>query len=188
MSSEEEEIIGDGTEEEEEEGNTSGLPVEVEIIDRYCELLKDAYVRKSLTCISRSEKGISARKTRHSLQKWLISGLKGKFPEFMPSYLEILAFLDRIWLVGCENLSQEFWWVNRHKVMNLVYVAMVSTGVMVGSKKEDNINNVPRSLMFIYDYISEECNDDTFEDLADEFASICDKYDEFYKVFSKCLK
>jgi hypothetical protein len=186
MSSEEDNVIEEESQEEDED-EVSGLPVDVEIMDRYSELMADAYLLKAVSCVKRDENGVSSTKTRHSLQKWFHS-FKTGLREFSPTHRRLISFLNIVWFIGPENLSQEFWWVNRAKLLDLTYIAMVSTALYVGSKKEDNIDNIPKCVVFVYDYINKQCGDDIFEDLADDFASLCDVHGSFCKVFSKCLK
>lgn len=194
MSSEEDLIeesvdIGEDDEEEEEEGAV-GLSADVEINDRYLEMLADAYIRQALSLVKRDDKSgdISGTKTRHTLLKWFGS-LKRGAAEFDPSLIRILTFLNSVWFTGCDSLSPEFWWVNKTKIEDLVYVALIAHAFQMKSKKQKgSAKDIPKCVMFIHDYIERECKNAIFAELVEEFAQLCEDNQSFCHVYNKCFK
>ena len=195
MSSEEDNRDGDedmsGLEDEEEAGG--GIPAEVELNDRYMELIADPYVRTVVAMVVRNPNSgdISGTKTRHSLRKWFKdeSIFKHGVASFEPHRMRILSFLNNVWFTGCDDLSTEFWWVNRDNILSLCYVAVITTGFGMGeSKGSPEVTDMPKSAMHIYDYIERECQPKAFAELDEDFAAMCKENEDFSHVFTKCLK
>lgn len=181
----------EGSEEELDVGGSSGLPLEVEVNDRYLELLEDPYVRQAMGYVSVSDNGdISASKTRQKLLSWFSEHLKGGYPAFAQSRFRILNYLNTIWLAGCENLSPEFWWVNRNSVKRLLYIAMVAEALNHQQYNESHNpkkDEIPQAVVFIYDYIANECTDESFAELNTEFLDLLKANSELCDVYLKCF-
>ena len=185
--SEEEANISDASEEVDGE-NSSGLPLEVEINDRYLELIEDPYVRKAMGYVSVKEGEISTSKTRQKLLSWFSEHLKEGYASFVPSRFRILNYLNTLWLAGCENLSPEFWWVNRDSVKRLVYIALVSEALhkqLYDSSHSPKKDEIPQAVLFVYDYVANECGDDAFEDLQKDYVELLENNNEICDIYMK---
>jgi hypothetical protein len=184
-----------GEEEEESEeldvGGSGGLPLEVEINDRYLELVEDPLVRQAMGYVAMNDEGeISASRTRQKLLAWLTEHLKGGYGTFDQSRFRILNYLNTLWLAGCDNLSQEFWWVNRDAVKRLIYILMVSEALhhqQHDSGHSPNKEEIPQAAMFVYNYVANECDDEVFEDLNGEYVELLEENNELCDVYLKCF-
>jgi hypothetical protein len=189
-----EEEVGNASNESEEDldvGGSTGLPLEVEINDRYLELIEDPYVRQAMGYVSVGDEGdISASKTRQKLLSWFDEHLKGGYASFAQSRFRIINYLNSIWLAGCDNLSQEFWWVNRDPVKRLLYIAMVAEAMHRQQYDEDhnpNKEEIPQAVMFVNDYIVNECSDEAFEDLNGDYVELIEANKDLCDVYMKCF-
>lgn len=165
-----------------DEEPVTGLPAEVEICDRYYELVSDIMVRTAISGVVVSEGQISASKTRQKIKAWLDSIT---YKAFENAQLKILTFLNSVWFVGPENLSPDFWWVHKNAILKLLYVCSVAEACNlqqygVSAKK----NHIPRAVMFIYDYIT-SLEEEVFAELEAEFKTLTDDHSEFCQVFLK---
>lgn len=181
----------EGSEEELDVGGSSGIPLEVEVNDRYLELIEDPYVRQAMGYVSVNDNGeISASKTRQKLLSWFSEHLKGGYPAFAQSRFRILNYLNTIWLAGCENLSPEFWWVNRNSVKRLLYISMVAEALnhlQFNDAHSPKREEIPQAVVFIHDYVTNECGDEVFEELNAEFVELLKSNNELCDVYMKCF-
>ena len=175
----------------EDVGAAPGLPIEVEINDRYLDLVEDPLVRHALGYVAMNDEGaISTSRTRQKLLSWFNDHLKGGYAAFDPSRFRILNFLNTVWLAGCENLGQEFWWINRDSIQRLTYIAMVAEALHRQIHEKDhrpNIEEIPQSAVFVHDYIMNECGDEVFEDMNTDYVELLEGNAEFCDVYLKCF-
>lgn len=191
MSEEDAEKKSGESEDELDIGGVSGLPLEVEVNDRYLELIEDPNVRQAMGYVSVSDGEISSSRTRQKLLSWFQGHLKGGYREFTQSRFRILNYLNTVWLCGCENLSPEFWWVNRDPIKRLLYIAMVSEALnrqQYDEKHKPHKEDIPQSILFIHDYITNECGDDAFEELNTEFVGLLKANSDLCDVYLKCFE
>ena len=179
------------SESEEEIGGGSGLPLEVEVNDRYLELIEDPYVRQAMGYVSVNGRGeISASKTRQKLLAWFNGHLKGGYVAFEQSRFRILNYLNTLWLSGFDNLSQEFWWVNRDQVRRLVYIAMVSEALHrqhYNDSHHPKKEEIPQAVVYVHDYIVRECGDEVFEEMNGDYVELLESNNELCEVYMKCF-
>jgi len=156
----------------EESSQPMALPVEIELNDRYLELLSDPLLYQANQCIISDRDGvISASKTRQKLCSFFDS-LKGGFIVFTGARIRSLVFLQSLWLAGAENLSQEYWWVNRNAIRRLLYVTMVAEAYHQRQHGDLKKEQIPPHLIFLYDYIDRECTDETFEEMHTDYLTL----------------
>jgi hypothetical protein len=170
--------LGEGDDDDMEEPRS----VEMELCNKYYTLLQDPMIRIAISGIVVSEGKISASKTRQKLKSWFTEiGYK----PFENSQLHLTTFLNSIWLVGCESLSDEFWWVHKAIILKFLYINAVAEACNLQqygltSKK----SHIPRAALFIYDYIM-TLDDEYFAELEAEFDELTKNNDDFCQVFMK---
>lgn len=169
-----------------EDDGGSPIPAEVEICERYFDLLQDEMVRIAISGVVVAEGRISSSKTRQKLQSWFEE--RG-FQSFERSHLRIMTFLNSVWFVGCENLSEEFWWTHKNMILKLVYVALVAeaANLQMYGASAPSVKHLPRSALFLYDYIS-TLDDEAFTELEAEFKALAETHEDFCGVFMKMFK
>jgi len=159
-----------------------GLPAEVEICDRYFELVSDPMVRMAISGVVISEGKISASKTRQKLKAWFS---EITYRPFETTQLKITTFLNSLWYVDPENLSSAFWWTHKAVILKLLYVCSVAEACNLQQYGVTaKVNHIPRAVLFIYDYIA-SLDDEYFADLEAEFKTLTENHDEFCQVFMK---
>jgi hypothetical protein len=160
----------------------NGLPVEVDICERYQELMRDDMIRVAMSGVVVSDGRISPSKTRQKIKAWLT---EIKYRPFEQTQMRILTFLNSVWFVGCDNLSPEFWWIHKNLILKLVYISCVAEACNLQQYgQEADKHSLPRSTLYIYDYIV-SLDDESFADLETEFKGLLKTHDELVQVFVK---
>jgi len=168
--------------ESEEDAPVSGIPVEVDLCNKYYELLQDSLIRTAVSGVVVSSGRISPSKTRQKLKSWFT---ENGYKHFEQSQFRILTFLNSIWFIGCDNLSQEFWWTHKNLVLKLVYVCSVAEACNLqqyGLAPDGNC--LPRSALYVYDYVI-SLDDEGFEELEAEFKGLLKTHDDLAQLFLK---
>lgn len=174
-----------GINEDDIDDESSGSPPELDICTKYLELMRDPMMRIAITGVVVVDGKISSSKSRQKLKQWFD---EIGYQAFEMSQMQLLAFLNSIWFVGCESLSTEFWWVYRNIILKLAYVACVAEACnlqkygVVGKGA-----HIPRAALFIYDYIK-TLEESMFEELETEFKELRGEHEEFCQVFLKCFE
>jgi hypothetical protein len=157
-------------------------PLEMELCNRYYTLLQDPMVRIAISGIVVSEGRISTSKTRQKLKQWLT---EINYKPFENSQLQIVTFLNSIWFAGPENLSSEFWWIHKAIIQKLIYICAVAEACNLQQYGiTPSKSHLPRSAMFIYDYIA-SLDESTFVELESEFETLAKTHDDLTQMFMK---
>lgn len=154
--------------------------LEIEICGKYYSLLQDPMIRIALSGVVVSEGRISTSKTRQKLTQWF---KENGYKPFENSQLQLTTFLNTIWFAGCENLSSEFWWVHKVIIQKLLYVCTVAEACNLQQYGiTSSKSHLPRSAMFIHDYIS-SLDDETFAELESEFDALSKTHEDLCRLF-----
>ncbi len=158
------------------------IPVDVPICEKCLDLLQDENVKTALSGVVVEDGKISTSKTRQKLKMWIETH---GYPTFERSHLKIQTFLNLIMFVGCESLSERFWWTYKNLILKLVHITCVAEAINlqrygVGA----NIKHLPRSAIIIYDYAT-SLDEEAFAELDAEIKTLTDAHENFCGVFLK---
>lgn len=165
----------------------TGIPLELEICDRYLAICQDPLIRIALSNVvdTKEKKEIDVIMTRKKLTDWLtVVG----WATFEKSHLHIRSFLNCIWFAECESLSPEFWWEHRRTIMKLLYIVSIADAFRLQQSGIMSVKGyrLPRAALFIYDYIN-SLEESIFADLEEDFEDLIKEHSGFCQVFNGCF-
>ena len=102
----------------------------------------------------------------------------------------IISFLNGIFFDGPENLSPEFWWEYRYRVLKLLHVSMVLEALNLRSFGMNSAqkNDIPQSLVVLYKFVTEECSDEKLAPVRERFERACETYDPWTRVYLQAFE